>query len=169
MTALRCAALALLVGCAPGDWYAVGGDELPPLGGELGHEESIEGLWTGSALTIPGESFSGSGQLSLRDLTEDAEICRVVFDLRLLAVVEDCSTCAWAFEVVREQARGEVFEGCDAEHEPDAVEGTRYSLGYNADVLWVDEGGGWYRAGSGWFEGDDRFHWEREEGFSDGD
>jgi hypothetical protein len=168
---MRLLLLLLLAGCEPGvepgDWYLVGGDELPPPGVEQGEHDAIEALWTGSADVVPGQSFGGEGQVSLRDLTTDEETCRIVFEVEQHSVNDSCGDCLWAFDVERVHAMGEVFEGCGGDHEPEAVDGTTFALGFNADVLWMDEGEGWYRAGSGWFEGDGRFYWEREQGFSD--
>lgn len=162
--------LLLLAGCPTtelSDWHQVGGDELPPPGVEAGHHDAVEALWSGSAETVPEQSFAGQGTLSLRDLAHDEETCRIVFDVEMRGVNGTCDTCLWAFDVERVRATGEVFDGCGGAHEPQTIDGTTVALGFNADVLWMDEGDGWYRAGSGWFGDGGRFFWEREEGFSD--
>jgi hypothetical protein len=82
---------------------------------------------------------------------DEAEVCRIRYDLAQLATRQDCADCTWANDVIVSNATivAESDVGCAAVFgDVASLDGTLYSYGYgvyygHAEVLMVDSEKGW--------------------------
>ncbi len=160
----------LLTGCAAvpsvEPFWTVGGGELPDPGIDEDSDEALEILWSGEADVQAGDRFEGFGRFEVMLLTDGSDLCLASYAIESVAPDESCDTCVWAFELRRQDVEFELDEDCDRAGVDRAfLESTTWSLGYHADVVYVDTGDGFVAAGSGWLYGEGSFGWEWEAGF----
>ncbi len=161
----RAAMVLLVIGACGGDPGAPAAetdrwaDSMVPVGAVPGLENDEEGeddedgdegderFWVGYGEPVPGQAFTGAGELAIGNGA--IEVCIVLFRYVASTPLDDCSGCEFAYELTLGDIEVELDAGCrEAGVDPATLDGMTHTIGYaGEEYLLVKVGDTWIVGG----------------------